>query len=208
MARDFTISYEWYSKDWATNEDVMELNLSERGVYRELIDKAYKTGNCIPINYKLWARVWNCTCKELEKITKHLHSKGLIDVSDKTIKIPSVGKRLDTYYLKSRVGKEGGLSSAQARAQATAQPTGQPTGQPNRNSNRNRNSNIEVPTFEDFYTYAKSKEQLISQKHLKHKYDSWVENGWKDGNDKPIKNWKSKLNNTIPYIQKEKTRTW
>jgi len=40
------------------------------------------------------------------------------------------------------------------------------------------------------------------KKDVKHKYNSWFLNGWKDGNDKPIKNWKTKLLNTIPYLKK------
>ena len=41
---------------------------------------------------------------------------------------------------------------------------------------------------------------------VKLKYKSWVENNWCDGNDKPIKNWKSKLLNTLPHL-KEKVST-
>ena len=35
---------------------------------------------------------------------------------------------------------------------------------------------------------------------------AWVENGWKDGNDKQIKNWKTKLTNTIPYLREDSAR--
>ncbi len=30
-------------------------------------------------------------------------------------------------------------------------------------------------------------------------YEDWVDNGWKDGNNKPIVNWKSKAKNTLAY---------
>lgn len=59
---------------------------------------------------------------------------------------------------------------------------------------------INIPSFEDFKKHAESKEPKIDLRALKLKYDAWVENGWKDGNDKKIKNWKSKLTNTIQYI--------
>jgi hypothetical protein len=36
---------------------------------------------------------------------------------------------------------------------------------------------------------------------LKSKFLSWVENDWKDGNNKPIKSWKSKIRNTIPFLK-------
>ena len=36
---------------------------------------------------------------------------------------------------------------------------------------------------------------------LKAKYEAWVGDGWKDGNNKQIKNWKTKLKNTLPYLK-------
>ena len=35
---------------------------------------------------------------------------------------------------------------------------------------------------------------------IKAKYEAWVANGWKDGHNKPIKNWKSKVKNTLPFL--------
>jgi len=61
---------------------------------------------------------------------------------------------------------------------------------------------ILIPEFEEFLKYALEKEPFINEKALKLKYDAWVVNGWKNGNGNPIKNWKSNLLNTIPYIQK------
>jgi len=61
---------------------------------------------------------------------------------------------------------------------------------------------IEIPTFEIFSTYAKEKEPKVNIKALKNKYDAWVVNGWKNGNDRPIKNWKSALLQTLIYIEK------
>lgn len=73
------------------------------------------------------------------------------------------------------------------------------------NVNDNVNDNvINIPVLKEFISYAKSKKKDLSAMNLKLKYDSWVENGWKDGNDKKIKNWKTKLLNTIPYIEEEK----
>lgn len=33
------------------------------------------------------------------------------------------------------------------------------------------------------------------------KYETWISDGWKDGNKKPITNWKSKFKNTLPYLK-------
>lgn len=63
-----------------------------------------------------------------------------------------------------------------------------------------------IPTFDEFLTYTKEKEPNIKVSALKNKYDAWVENGWKDGNDKIIQKWKVKICQTLPYIEKEITK--
>ena len=64
--------------------------------------------------------------------------------------------------------------------------------------------NNNIPAFEDFKMYAWSKKKDVNMEALKLKYESWVENGWKDGNDKPIKNWKTKILNSLPYLKESK----
>ena len=64
-----------------------------------------------------------------------------------------------------------------------------------------------APTLQDFYLYASSlsiwDESFAFQ--LEAKYEQWVENNWKDGHGKKIKNWKTKLRNTLPYFKKQQT---
>lgn len=64
---------------------------------------------------------------------------------------------------------------------------------------------ISIPDFSEFLIYAKEKEPSVLESALKNKYDAWIENGWKDGNDKVISKWKVKLLNTMPFIEKEKS---
>lgn len=80
------------------------------------------------------------------------------------------------------------------------------------NVNVNDNVNVNViqnktPTLFEIENYLLSK---ISEKEfseiknsLRLKYESWTENGWKDGHGKAIVNWKSKILNTLPYLKKE-----
>jgi hypothetical protein len=60
-----------------------------------------------------------------------------------------------------------------------------------------------IPTWDDFLAYGKEKEPSINIQALKNKYDAWIENGWKDGNDNKISKWKVKLLNTLTYIEKD-----
>lgn len=60
-----------------------------------------------------------------------------------------------------------------------------------------------IPEMSEFVTYGLS---LINKNEayrfsIEAKYESWVENKWKDGNGSKIKNWKTKLKNTIPYLK-------
>lgn len=85
--------------------------------------------------------------------------------------------------------------------------------------NENRNENIIInekekkeevqliPAFSDFEIYALIKEPRLNIQSLKLKYESWIANDWKDGNDKKIKNWKSKLLNTIPYLKLDEDKS-
>ena len=64
-----------------------------------------------------------------------------------------------------------------------------------------REDKNKIPTFIEFRDYALQNKPLANIKDLKLKYDSWVANGWKDGNNKKIVNWKSKILNTLPFIK-------
>jgi hypothetical protein len=66
---------------------------------------------------------------------------------------------------------------------------------------------ISIPTYDEFSSYAFEKETNIDFSLLKLKYEAWVVNGWKDGKDNKIKNWKSKLLQTIPHLLNKQNYT-
>lgn len=74
-------------------------------------------------------------------------------------------------------------------------------------SKESKEINIYIPTLNEFLEIAKQKclDAKINYSELefslKEKYNTWKDDGWKDGNKKPIKNWKNKLGNTIPYLK-------
>lgn len=61
---------------------------------------------------------------------------------------------------------------------------------------------IYIPEFAEFLQFAIEQIPNINKDEVKLKYESWKVNNWKDGNNKQIKNWKTKLLNTLPYISK------
>ena len=73
----------------------------------------------------------------------------------------------------------------------------------NNNNNNNKNKNTNIPLWEDFQEYALSKQQNLDPSHLRLKYEAWLENDWsvtRNNKQQPIKNWKSTLLQTIPYL--------
>ena len=75
----------------------------------------------------------------------------------------------------------------------------------------NQTKEKQIPAWEEFKDYALDKASErnldldLNRVHLK--YDSWVENGWRNGNGKKIDVWKSTLLNTLTYLQNKKKKT-
>lgn len=76
----------------------------------------------------------------------------------------------------------------------------------NEDVNKNNLLKNNIPEFSEFLSEALRAKPNVSKQDLELKYKSWLANDWNDGNNKPIKNWKSKLLNTLPFI-KENTAT-
>lgn len=56
------------------------------------------------------------------------------------------------------------------------------------------------PDWSEFKLYGIDNRANVDVTKLRLKFTAWAENEWRDGNDKPIVNWKVKLLNTLPYI--------
>ena len=87
------------------------------------------------------------------------------------------------------------------------------TDQPEPNQSLTTNKNVkkdkevikEIPSIRLFQLYAKENDKDYAGKinQINLKYKAWVENDWKDGNNKPIKNWKTKLLHALGYMRKD-----
>jgi hypothetical protein len=87
----------------------------------------------------------------------------------------------------------------------------QPTSNQQVTTNKNikkEKKEIYIPEFSEFLEYAISQVPTVNKEDVRLKYESWKVNEWKDGNDKKIMNWKTKLNNTLPYIRKDEFKTY
>lgn len=66
--------------------------------------------------------------------------------------------------------------------------------------NKKEKERKNIPDFSDFLAYAIKEKPMVDKDKVQAKYDTWVSNGWKDGYDNKILNWKTKLKNTLPHI--------
>ena len=98
------LGYTWYPKDWGNSESVFELNLSERGLYRELIDLSMLNDNKTEIKIDIWTRKFCVSEQEINKILEKLSKLELIIIKKTNLFIPSCEPRLNL----SRGGSLGG----------------------------------------------------------------------------------------------------
>lgn len=103
--------------------------------------------------------------------------------------------------LRQNAGSKGGNAKAKLKQKDSYKDKDN-----NKDKDKDKLTSIEksYPTEFEFLDYCKI---ILNEKYnplefsLKAKYQAWVNNKWKDGNDKIIKNWKTKINNTIPYLK-------
>jgi len=100
------LGYTWYPKDWGNSESVFELSLSERGMYRELIDLAMLNDNKTEIKKTVWCRKFGVQIVELDCILTNLESLNLIEIKEDILFVPSCEKRLNLVRGGSKGGKK------------------------------------------------------------------------------------------------------
>ena len=63
--------------------------------------------------------------------------------------------------------------------------------------------NSKIPSLDEFMGYAKSLEGYEAELDLNisEKYESWINNDWKNTSNRRISNWKSTLKSTLPYLK-------
>lgn len=136
------LGYTWYPKDWGNSENVFELNLTERGLYRELIDLAMLNDNKTEIKLDVWCRKFAIDLDGLKSILGKLSILNLIVVNGENLFIPSCESRLNLV----RGGRNGGKVS---------KPTSKPTSKPI----ESLEENIEKPIPNQIEKKIKEKEK-------------------------------------------------
>lgn len=135
------LGYTFYPKDWQTSDAVFELNLAERGFYRELIDLAMLNDNSTEIKIDVWSRKYNVSIEELETIINKLIELKLVLLKSDKFYIPSCEKRINIKTRNANNGAKGGAPKGNANALKTTQI------QPKNNPNSTKIESEVVPIY-------------------------------------------------------------
>jgi hypothetical protein len=119
------LGYTWYPKDWGNSESVFEMTLSERGLYRELIDLAMLNNNETEIKHDVWSRKYAISVDELKLILDKLVALNVIKINGAHLFIPSCETRLNL----SRGGKASKPTETSLKnlSKPTSEPISKPT---------------------------------------------------------------------------------
>lgn len=102
-------------------------------------------------------------------------------------------------------GSKGGRPKKPIETEKTQVVLEKPKKADNKNDNKN-DKDIYIPTFIEFLKYAIEQVPNINKEEVRLKYESWKVNNWctnVQGKERKIKNWKTTLLNTLPYIRKD-----
>ncbi len=185
------LGYTWYPKDWGNSENVFELTLIERGLYRELIDMAMLNDNKTEINMKVWARKFGSTVDEIESILITLQHLNLIVCTDINLFIPSCETRLKLV----RGGSNGGKKS-KPNTKPNTKPTDKPFESLSENNvkpiakQREIEKKIKEIIIEDVISYFY--DNGYSEDAAKKFFEYYSVASWQDSKGNKVKNWKQK----------------
>jgi hypothetical protein len=152
------LGYTWYPKDWNNSESVFELTLLERGLYRELIDLAMLNDNKTIIKLSNWSRRWAVSDSDLKQLLESLRIKGVIEIDENNLFIPSCESRLNLV----RGGSKGGKNK----------PTTKPIVKPDPKQKKRKETKVKEYRSFAHLTLSVKEFESIKEKWTKEQIDS------------------------------------
>lgn len=192
-------SYTWYPQDWATDSAVFNLNLEQRGLYRELIDLVMLHEGKVQIDAGAWARRFNCDSDSIYRLLVELEHQDLIYIEDSYVVIPSCEKRLLAIE-KGRISASKRWKNSEPNDLPNGSPNGvvngEPNGRPNakvkdkvkdKNKGEKTPKRFTPPTLQELSEYTKQRGGLVNPHSF---YNFYEAKGWMVGKNK-MKDWKA-----------------
>lgn len=202
-------------RDWTCSEIINELSPGAEIFFTRLIMKADDFGcyhgNTKILNSQLFP-LKEIKIKDIEKWISELLEHGIVVYyevdSKKYLKINDFRQRLR--IMKSRFPQpedaspsNDGQTSDDCRRE-TETETEVETEVETEEETKPKKRKKDIPSLEEFTSYCK---EIIPNRYkslefsILAKFETWIDDGWKDGHGTPIKNWKTKIKNTIPHLK-------
>lgn len=177
-------------------EDAMMMSNEEAGIYIKMICQSHIQKEIPKKRLPFLAQIeWN-------ELSSFIQDK-FIDTGESVVnkRVHKSIVKHENFIEKQRInGAKGGRPKTQKNLSTSIS---------NSNTITNTITNSKkIPALNEFLDYANFIYDKLNEDPkdyefmLKAKYQTWKDDGWKNGHGKPIKNWKNTLNNTIPYLKK------
>lgn len=201
-----TITTYYFSHDYNARADMKIKRLISKhgmtgyGIYWALVEDLYQNSNALPMDYEC---ISYDLLSEATLVKSIINDFDLFELGVNTFSSNSIKKRLEFRNLRSEKARMAAITRWDTKGLDDAMRTQCDSSAIKDSKKKERKEhNNGIPSLEEFIDYGIGNGPDIDTNSLELKYKSWLENGWKDGHNKPIKNWKSKLLNTIPYLNK------
>lgn len=190
------------------NGNIQMLSREDKGLFIDLCTMYWSRLGDVPLKLAI-QKLCNGNATALNSLCE----ENIIELIDENIYIKFLSEQLNEFEniseQNSKNAKEGWEKRRKLKGESERNATALNSQSENDairedKSKKDKSKKDNIPTFVEFLSYALEKEPEICEIDLKRKYESWLVNNWKDGNDKKITNWKTKLINTLKYLDKKK----
>lgn len=199
----------YFSHDYNSRNDVKIKKLLSKhgllgyGIFWAIIEELYNNTNVLPLDYDTISYDLRIDKSVLISV---INDYDLFVFDGNTFGSLSVERRLKERDERSHKARQSVLKRwNKVKEDTNVLP---PNNEPNtiKEIKGNEIKGKDIPDFNSFLSYAIEKKPNVDIEAVKFKYESWIENNWKDGYGTEIINWKNKLLNTLPHIKEKQIK--
>ena len=199
----------YFSHDYNSRNDVKIKKLLSKhgllgyGIFWAIIEELYNNTNVLPLDYDTISYDLRIDKSVLISV---INDYDLFVFDDNTFGSLSVERRLKERDERSHKARQSVLKRwNKVKEDTNVLPT---NNEPNtiKEIKGKEIKGKDIPDFNSFLSYAIKQKPNVDTEAVKFKYESWIENNWKDGNGVEIINWKNKLLNTLPHIKEKQIK--
>ena len=199
----------YFSHDYNSRNDVKIKKLLSKhgllgyGIFWAIIEELYNNTNVLPMDYDTISYDLRIDKSVLISV---INDYDLFVFDGDTFGSLSVERRLKERDKRSHKARQSVLKRWNKAKEDTN--VLQSNNEPNtiKEIKGNEIKGKDIPDFNSFLSYAIKQKPNVDTEAIKFKYESWIENNWKDGYGVEIINWKNKLLNTLPHIKEKQIK--